>query len=180
MDIWEQRLYCGELTRQCRFAFAAFEDINCDLQRMQESENRKFEAWQEFKCQASLDDGLPDFGLFEIPNPADLLPKDRIFYDIQALLVAVGNVSKFLWPSINTKNSKYARVTARAVELRKVLQVPDNSKDSPLGPRNIRNKYEHFDEVLDEVVARGVSVADTSINIIGHVTGNPITYLRNF
>jgi hypothetical protein len=67
-------------------------------------------------------------------------PVDRIWFSIQNLLVAAGNVSKLLWPP-------RPRIPNRGEELRKVLGVPD---DSPLAPRTFRNYFEHFDERLEE------------------------------
>jgi hypothetical protein len=65
---------------------------------------------------------------------------DRIWYSIQALLVAAGNVSKLLWPPS-------PRLAQRGESLRRSLSVND---DSPLEPRLFRNHFEHFDERLEE------------------------------
>jgi len=65
---------------------------------------------------------------------------DRVWYSVQALLVAAGNVSKLLWPSRK-------RSQDRGRTLRESLQVPD---DSFLQPRNFRNHFEHFDERIEE------------------------------
>jgi hypothetical protein len=65
---------------------------------------------------------------------------DRVWYSVQALLVAAGNVSKLLWP-INKRSRDRGR------RLRESLQVPD---DSSLQPRNFRNHFEHFDERIEE------------------------------
>lgn len=58
---------------------------------------------------------------------------------IQSILVAVGNVSKILWPG----NPKYK---LRGVNLRCLLNVKD---DSPLSSRKFRNHFEHYDERVD-------------------------------
>jgi hypothetical protein len=65
---------------------------------------------------------------------------DGIWYSIQSFLVAVGNVSKLLWPP----NSRFS---GRGIDLRKSLSVDD---DSPLAPRTFRNHFEHFDERLED------------------------------
>ena len=67
------------------------------------------------------------------------------WYSIQALLVAVANVSKFLWPT--KKNS-----LERGKELREALSIED---DHPFNSRNMRNRFEHFDERLDSWIASG-------------------------
>ena len=64
---------------------------------------------------------------------------NRIFYHIQAFLVAVANISKILSPS----NNKFK---SRGEELRKMLQVPINS---PILNRKIRNHFEHYDERIE-------------------------------
>lgn len=65
---------------------------------------------------------------------------DRIWYSIQAILVAAGNVSKLLWPP-------KPLLPERGAELRASLSVDD---DSPLEPRTFRNHFEHFDERLEQ------------------------------
>lgn len=65
---------------------------------------------------------------------------DRIWYSIQAFLVAAGNISKLLWPP-------KPLLSERAVELRVSLSVAD---DSPLELRTFRNHFEHFDERLEK------------------------------
>lgn len=65
---------------------------------------------------------------------------DRIWYSIQAFLVAAGNISKLLWP-VNPL------LPERGAELRASLSVSD---DSPLEPRTFRNHFEHFDERLEQ------------------------------
>ncbi|MGA2532107.1 MAG: hypothetical protein ABSG19_03625 [Candidatus Aminicenantales bacterium] len=65
---------------------------------------------------------------------------DREYYYLQSLLIALGNISKILWP-IKKKNEN------RGIELRSALNVKD---DSPLKNRDLRNLFEHFDEKVDE------------------------------
>lgn len=64
----------------------------------------------------------------------------RFWYSVQSLLVAAGMLSKLLFPK-----EKHAE---RGKQLRKLLQVPD---DSPLQSRRLRNVFEHFDEHLDDL-----------------------------
>jgi len=65
---------------------------------------------------------------------------DREYYYLQSLLIALGNISKILWP-IKKKNAY------RGTELRATLNVED---DSALKNRGLRNLFEHFDQKADE------------------------------
>ena len=65
---------------------------------------------------------------------------DRIWYSVQALLSAAGNVSKLLWPF-------KPLLSERGVELRASLSVGEHSL---LRPRTFRNHFEHFDERLEK------------------------------
>jgi hypothetical protein len=58
---------------------------------------------------------------------------------IQSILVAVGNISKILWP-----NEKYK---IRGERLRQLLKV---EKDNPLSNRKFRNHFEHYDGRIEE------------------------------
>lgn len=69
---------------------------------------------------------------------------ERLFASLQALLLAVANISKLLWGTSPTTSE------ARR-PLRSALQVND---DSPLRNRDLRNHFEHFDERLEEWVER--------------------------
>lgn len=64
----------------------------------------------------------------------------REYYFLQSLLIALGNISKILWPI--KKKYEY-----RGIELRTALNVKD---DSALKNRDLRNLFEHFDEKVDE------------------------------
>lgn len=70
---------------------------------------------------------------------------DRLWYGIQNLLVATGDVSKLLWPS--SQRSTRAVFPDRGPKLRASLKVGVNS---PLEPRVFRNHWEHFDERLEQ------------------------------
>jgi hypothetical protein len=99
---------------------------------------------------------------------------DRIWYSVQALLVAVGNVSKLLWPP----NPK---LTGRGAQLRASLSVSD---DSPLAPpRVFRNHFEHFDERLESWATsseRG-NFVDSNVGPPGMIAGiDPKDFMRNF
>jgi len=64
----------------------------------------------------------------------------REYYYLQSILVALGNISKMLWP-VKEENDK------RGMELRTALNVKD---DSALKNRDLRNLFEHFDERIDK------------------------------
>jgi hypothetical protein len=65
---------------------------------------------------------------------------DREYHYLQSLVIALGNISKILWP----RNKKYKN---RGIELRTFLDVQD---DSALRKRDLRNLLEHFDEKADD------------------------------
>jgi hypothetical protein len=96
---------------------------------------------------------------------------DRTWYSVQALLIAVANVSKVLWPS-----KKYA---SRGAILRRLLGIGD---DSVFAPRTFRNHFEHFDERLESWAASvGTSAfVDSNIGPPGMIGGiEPSGFLRN-
>jgi hypothetical protein len=64
---------------------------------------------------------------------------DRLWYSIHALLIALGNLSKLMWPSRNGDRE-------RGLILRALLNV---AEDSPLKSRHFRGHWEHYDERLD-------------------------------
>ena len=66
-----------------------------------------------------------------------------VWYSVQSFLIAVGNISKLLWPSTS---SKKRLIPERYAELRKSLSV---DKKSPLKYMKFRNYFEHYDEHLD-------------------------------
>ena len=98
---------------------------------------------------------------------------DRIWYSVQSLLIAAGNVSKLLWPSQSS-------VPNRGEDLRTSLGVPDSS---PLEPRSFRNHFEHFDERLEQwaTSSHRRNFADSNVGPTGIIAGlDPGDYLRNF
>jgi hypothetical protein len=71
---------------------------------------------------------------------------DLQWYSIQAFLVAIANISKFLWPV--KKASKETK--GRCEQLRSRLSIED---DHPFKSRSMRDSFEHSDERLDEWIA---------------------------
>ena len=98
---------------------------------------------------------------------------DRIWYSIQAFLLAAGNISRLLWPSNSGSRS-------RGKELRASLGV---DKGSPLQPKNFRNHFEHFDELCEiwATSSNRMNFADSNIGPLSGRTGlDSSDYLRNF
>lgn len=98
---------------------------------------------------------------------------DRIWYFIQSFLVAVGNISKILWPVNPT-------LPGRGDDIRQSLSVND---DSPLQPRAFRNHFEHFDERLERWATSSMHMnfVDSNVGSTGSIVGiDPNDYLRNF
>src|SRR5215216_1443263 len=79
----------------------------------------------------------------------------RVWFSVQALLVALGNVSKLLWPIKE-------RIPGRGAQLRESLSIKDSS---PLKDRNFRNQFEHFDEKLDDwaLSSENLDYADSNV-----------------
>src|SRR3989442_13158213 len=77
---------------------------------------------------------------YDLENALKSHNMDRLWYSVQGILLAAGNISKLLWPS-NTQSAD------RGNELRTLLSVSDGS---PLTPRTFRNHFEHFDERLEQ------------------------------
>jgi len=108
------------------------------------------------------------------------LENDRIWYSVQSFLVAVGNVSKLLWP---IKKEDKLKLRERGKELRTSLSV---GNDSPLRPRTFRNYFEHFDEGLEDWATSSErhNFADSNVGprpTTCMIAGlDPGDYLRNF
>jgi len=64
---------------------------------------------------------------------------DRVWYSLQAFLIAAANVSKLLWPPASSS-------TAQRCRLRDALNIEESS---PLRSRDLRNCFEHFEERLE-------------------------------
>jgi hypothetical protein len=98
---------------------------------------------------------------------------DRMWYSIQSVLIAAGNVSKLLWPSQSSCRK-------RGEDLRAHLGVVETS---PLAPRSFRNHFEHFDERLESwaTSSKRRNLADSNVGPTGMIAGlEPGDYLRNF
>ena len=114
------------------------------------------------------------FGLMAVVDLKAALTSDdadRVWYSIQGLLIAAGNVSKLLWP-VNAHEE-------RGKVLRQAFSV---SEDSVLAPRTFRNHFEHFDERLDAwaAAAGARNFVDSNIGLSGMISGlDSAGFLRN-
>lgn len=98
---------------------------------------------------------------------------NRIWYSVQALLVAAGHISMLLWGADQP-------AAERRAPLRASLSVND---DSLLQPRTFRNHFEHFDERLEQWATSSErrNFADQNVGPPGMIAGlDPKDYLRNF
>ena len=72
-------------------------------------------------------------------DSVDEFDKTTLWSAIQSILISSGNISKILWPT-----KKYKE---RGEQLRKLLKI---DSESVLKSRKFRNKFEHYDELLDD------------------------------
>ena len=75
-----------------------------------------------------------------LKGAVDDFDKTAIWSSIQSILISSSNISKILWPT----KSKYK---IRGEELRKLLKI---DSENVLKKRTFRNKFEHYDELLDD------------------------------
>jgi len=97
----------------------------------------------------------------------------RFWFSIQSFLVAVGNISKILWPS----DGRYAE---RGERLRLLLGITDAS---PIQCRSFRNYFEHFDERLEKwfAIPHPRDIVDRNIGPIRTLGGlDAKHFLRNY
>ncbi|WP_242120280.1 hypothetical protein [Aestuariivivens sediminicola] len=82
--------------------------------------------------------------------------KSALWSTIQSILISSGNISKILWPT----KKKYKD---RGEQLRKLLCI---NSENVLRSRKFRNKFEHYDELLDDFLENknACSYIDLAIN----------------
>lgn len=128
---------------------------------------RIFQQEVERQCKFSL------LALQDLDQALQNRDMDRIWYSVQSILVAVGNISKILWPP-------RPLLPERGAELRASLFVSD---DSPIEPRTFRNHFEHFDERLEAWATSSTrqNFVDSNVGPTGMIVGlEPGDFLRNF
>jgi len=129
-------------------------------------------ALQAFMYELQHQCRFADLAFQDIANALRESTADRVFLAAHTFLVAVGNISKLLWPM--KKSSE-----ARGHELRGLLQVSD---DSVLNSRVFRNYFEHFDEHLDKWAnsSKRKHFADSNICPPESISGlDPEDWMRN-
>ena len=87
-------------------------------------------------------------------NSEDDFDKTSLWSAIQSILISSGNISKILWPT-----QKYKE---RGEQLRKLLNI---DSESVLRNRKFRNKFEHYDELLDDFLEDRNTCAYTDLAI---------------
>jgi hypothetical protein len=109
---------------------------------------------------------------YDLENALKSHNMDRLWYSVQGILLAAGNISKLLWPS-NPQS------VDRGNELRTLLSVVDRSA---LTPRTFRNHFEHFDERLEQWASSSTrhNIVDSSVLPPGVIKGiDAGDFLRN-
>lgn len=78
-----------------------------------------------------------------------------IWSSLQTILISSGNISKILWPTNNYKD--------RGKHLRELLKIDE---DNILRNRKFRNRFEHYDEIIDDVFQKNntTSYVDFAMN----------------
>jgi hypothetical protein len=147
LDKWMLELMAEELLRQCEFALMAYDDLQEALAQLDvlrpRSRGRTIPPPQP--------EGEPQEAYYKRLLNEDEKSRQhqrnihiRIWLSLQALLGAIGNVSKLLWP-------QRAKSSTRGRALREMLEV---NQASPLKNRQLRNDFEHVDERFEEWIAK--------------------------
>ncbi|MCZ8169542.1 MAG: hypothetical protein ACK5RV_00865 [Flavobacterium sp.] len=84
----------------------------------------------------------------------DNLDYIEVWGSIQSILVATGNVSKLLWPTVD-------RHKKRGEELREILKIENNNL---ISARVFRNHFEHYDSRIEEWYDGQGSYIDLAMN----------------
>lgn len=98
-------------------------------------------------------------------DSVDEFDKTTLWSAIQSILISSSNISKILWPK-----EKYKE---RGEHLRKLLKI--NSKNI-LRNRKFRNRFEHYDELLDDFLKDKNSCAYTDLAINPSLNSFAIEY----
>ena len=89
-----------------------------------------------------------------IDNPSKKSDSVALWSAIQSILISSGNISKILWPKKQYRE--------RGESLKKLLKV---DSDNPLKIRKFRNKFEHYDDLLDNLFKGETSCCYTDLAI---------------
>lgn len=152
MDTKLKIVIIGEIKRQCEFALIAAEDLGRALYRQDKIKQQIARStWADF----------PE-SYFDEQN--------KVWLNVQSLLIALANVSKLLWPT---------KQPGRRQLLRNLLQIEE---DSVLKSRELRNHFEHIDERIEtwyKELDKGL-VMDGGIAPSNGTTAGVKNYLRWF
>jgi hypothetical protein len=176
VDFMPRQMFHREVERQCKFALMAYADLKQAFSDYKQPSPtppapNSTDAAQVVATMAKHEEWLEALTEHQRMQEA---AADRLWYSIQAFLVAAGNISKLLWPSDTSI------LPERGPELRASLEVEG---DSPLASRTLRNQFEHFDERLARwaVSSKQRVFIDASVRPVGVISGaEPGDYLRNF
>lgn len=97
-----------------------------------------------FVAEARRQSAYAELAASDLEDAVQRQDPDRLWSSIHSLLVAIGNVSKLLWPYEASPGQN-----PRGLIMRAVLNVP---KDSPLKAREFPDIWEHYDSYLDRWV----------------------------
>jgi hypothetical protein len=131
----------GELIDSLLFRLEALERISEDWRRHREQAETEGNRNRWEFSQNAFTDAIG----------AQTREQGRFFDALEAFLAAWSRLSLIFFPARGGKDSALFR-NARGNILRMLLDVGD---DSPLGDRDLRNSWMHFDERLDERVLAG-------------------------
>jgi hypothetical protein len=174
-----------EVERQCQFAHMAYDALEeasneYHQPRPASPEPNSKDAAQIRLSTVRYEQWLLAMEIYDQKREAAYL---RLWYSVQAFLVAAGNISKLLWPPGKPLFPE------RGPELRSGLDVEENS---PLKPRTFRNHFEHFDERLERWAASPEprTLTDSNIGPVSAISGlelddrlrhfDPTTYTVTF
>ncbi len=188
MDRAKAHAFYSEIANQCLYIVLAYDQVtalhSADVQREADFVGR-MEDWK--ARSAALDASNPgrqqrtalmdEHREIMASGRRDREPQDLQWIFLQSIVIAAANISKILWGSRQRSTAGGKREQERE-PLRRQIGI-DNS--SPFYERHVRNRFEHFDEDLDDwydknkpvvTMVRGMSYGPSAIQpakgIFGH------------
>jgi len=145
-----------EVEQQCRFALIAAEDMKQALQEMENLSDEMDQTFEELARRQMRSRGHSGSTVAVVGVQNEFSDwwelhdavRDRFWYSVQSLLMAVANVSKLLWPMYRKGENL---VSGRGEELRESLGIGDSH--ALLSDRTLRNHFEHYDARLEHWAA---------------------------
>lgn len=158
MDEMQKLNYCMEIAQQCSNALAAWGMINAELS-----------AQNAYLSQLMDINTTPDQRMALRAQEQHLTQTtSRVFSQLQHLLNSTASVSKMFYPPLSKGKKPKPQAEARARELRLMLGVPNGIQQSPIGPRTVRDCFEHVEERMDKQPSSGAFV-DKNISSPGDI-----------